>query len=80
METDLAWGSSKHPRDNHGFIFKNTCKAVFEAIAFVFIMHPFDVGDRCVVNGVQLREECREYNFFLFCSLPEGMSQFCLLQ
>jgi len=28
-----------------GFRFRNACKAVFEAIAFVFVMHPFDVGD-----------------------------------
>lgn len=43
-----------------GFIFGNTYKTVFEAIVFVFVMHPFDVGDRCVVDGVQVREECSE--------------------
>lgn len=36
------------------FMFGNTCKMVFEAIIFVFIMHPFDVGDRCVIDGVQV--------------------------
>ncbi|KAK9050193.1 hypothetical protein SSX86_002548 [Deinandra increscens subsp. villosa] len=36
------------------FIFGNTCKTIFEAIVFVFIMHPFDVGDRCVIEGVQM--------------------------
>lgn len=36
------------------FVFGNACKTVFEAIIFVFIMHPFDVGDRCVVDGVQV--------------------------
>ncbi|KAL3500843.1 hypothetical protein ACH5RR_039936 [Cinchona calisaya] len=36
------------------FMFGNTCKTIFEAIIFVFVMHPFDVGDRCVVDGVQL--------------------------
>ncbi|MCO5567277.1 hypothetical protein L7F22_020967 [Adiantum nelumboides] len=36
------------------FIFGNTCKNVFEAIVFLFIMHPFDVGDRCIVDGNQL--------------------------
>lgn len=36
------------------FIFGNTCKIVFEAIIFVFVMHPFDVGDRCVIDGVQV--------------------------
>ncbi|KAL0311831.1 UNVERIFIED_CONTAM: Mechanosensitive ion channel protein 10 [Sesamum radiatum] len=35
------------------FVFGNTCKTIFEAIIFVFIMHPFDVGDRCVIDGVQ---------------------------
>ncbi|XWS72395.1 hypothetical protein CRYUN_Cryun02cG0036500 [Craigia yunnanensis] len=39
------------------FIFGNTCKTIFEAIIFVFVMHPFDVGDRCVVDGVQLLVE-----------------------
>ncbi|KAL2945138.1 Mechanosensitive ion channel protein 10 [Bienertia sinuspersici] len=27
---------------------------VFEAIIFVFIMHPYDVGDRCVIDGIQI--------------------------
>lgn len=36
------------------FIFGNTCKTAFEALVFVFVMHPFDVGDRCVIDGVQV--------------------------
>ncbi|THF95994.1 hypothetical protein TEA_009397 [Camellia sinensis var. sinensis] len=36
------------------FMFGNTCKTTFEAIIFLFVMHPFDVGDRCEVDGVQL--------------------------
>lgn len=36
------------------FMFGNTCKTIFEAIIFVFVMHPFDVGDRCLVDGVQV--------------------------
>ncbi|XP_052182203.1 mechanosensitive ion channel protein 10-like isoform X2 [Diospyros lotus] len=36
------------------FIFGNTCKTIFEALIFVFVMHPFDVGDRCVIDGVQM--------------------------
>ncbi|KAJ4967119.1 hypothetical protein NE237_018968 [Protea cynaroides] len=36
------------------FMFGNTCKTVFEAVVFVFVMHPFDVGDRCVIDGVQM--------------------------
>ncbi|KAJ7958399.1 Mechanosensitive ion channel protein [Quillaja saponaria] len=39
------------------FIFGNTCKTIFEAIIFVFVMHPFDVGDLCVIDGVQLLVE-----------------------
>lgn len=37
-----------------GFTFQNMCKTVFESIVFVFVMHPFDIGDRCVIEGVQL--------------------------
>ncbi|MQM21734.1 hypothetical protein Taro_054779, partial [Colocasia esculenta] len=37
-----------------GFMFQNTGKTVFESIIFVFVMHPFDVGDRCVIDGVQM--------------------------
>ncbi|KAI9123577.1 hypothetical protein K1719_004877 [Acacia pycnantha] len=36
------------------FIFGNTCKTIFEAIIFLFIMHPFDVGDRCEIDGIQV--------------------------
>lgn len=36
------------------FIFGNTCKTAFEAIIFLFVMHPFDVGDRCEIDGVQV--------------------------
>ncbi|KAG6414519.1 hypothetical protein SASPL_121891 [Salvia splendens] len=44
------------------FMFGNTCKTIFEAIIFVFVMHPFDVGDRCVIDGVQMIVE--EINIF----------------
>ncbi|KAF5449034.1 hypothetical protein F2P56_029522 [Juglans regia] len=36
------------------FIFGNTCKTIFEAIIFLFVIHPFDVGDRCEIEGVQM--------------------------
>ncbi|XP_042427913.1 mechanosensitive ion channel protein 6-like [Zingiber officinale] len=36
------------------FIFGNTLKMVFESIIFLFAMHPFDVGDRCEIDGVQM--------------------------
>ncbi|KAJ4728412.1 Mechanosensitive ion channel protein [Melia azedarach] len=37
-----------------GFMFQNTCKMIFESIIFIFVMHPFDIGDRCVIDGVQM--------------------------
>lgn len=36
------------------FMIGNTCKTTFEAIIFLFVMHPFDVGDRCEIEGVQM--------------------------
>lgn len=36
------------------FSFGNTCKMIFEAIIFLFVMHPFDFGDRCEINVVQV--------------------------
>ncbi|CAO2815673.1 unnamed protein product [Amaranthus hypochondriacus] len=36
------------------FVFGNTCKNVFESIIFLFVVHPFDVGDRCEIEGVQM--------------------------
>ncbi|KAI9106628.1 hypothetical protein K1719_022156 [Acacia pycnantha] len=39
------------------FMYGSTCKHIFEALIFVFVMHPFDVGDRCVVDGVPLLVE-----------------------
>ncbi|MCL7051609.1 hypothetical protein MKW94_006562 [Papaver nudicaule] len=38
-----------------GFMFQNTCKTIFESVVFVFVMHPFDVGDRCKIDGVMVR-------------------------
>ncbi|XP_065866472.1 mechanosensitive ion channel protein 6-like [Euphorbia lathyris] len=35
------------------FIFGNTAKTLFESIIFLFLIHPFDVGDRCEVDGEQ---------------------------
>ncbi|XP_065850937.1 mechanosensitive ion channel protein 10-like [Euphorbia lathyris] len=36
------------------FMFGNSVKTVFEAVIFVFLVHPFDVGDRCVIDGIQM--------------------------
>ncbi|KAK9666754.1 hypothetical protein RND81_14G208800 [Saponaria officinalis] len=32
------------------FIFGDTCKSLFQGLIFVYIVHPFDVGDLCVVD------------------------------
>lgn len=40
-----------------GVAFQGTCKTVLEAIIFVFVMHPFDIGDRCVIDGVQVTSQ-----------------------
>jgi mechanosensitive ion channel protein 4/5/6/7/8/9/10 len=45
------------------FMFGNTCKNIFEAIIFVFVMHPFDVGDRCVIDGVEVTYIAAKFNF-----------------
>ncbi|VFQ61510.1 unnamed protein product [Cuscuta campestris] len=34
------------------FVFGDTAKRAFEAIVFLFIMHPFDVGDCVLMDGV----------------------------
>lgn len=36
------------------FMFGNTAKTTFEAIIFLFVMHPFDVGDRVEIDGVHM--------------------------
>ncbi|KAK3422437.1 hypothetical protein EUGRSUZ_G02897 [Eucalyptus grandis] len=36
------------------FIFRYTCKTIFEGIVFLFVMRPYDVGDRCEIDGVQM--------------------------
>nr|XP_043624970.1 mechanosensitive ion channel protein 10-like [Erigeron canadensis] len=36
------------------FTFGNSAKSTFEAMIFVFLKHPFDIGDRCVIDGVQV--------------------------
>lgn len=36
------------------FVFGNTCKNVFESIIFLFVIHPYDVGDRCEIDAIQV--------------------------
>ncbi|PRQ28021.1 putative mechanosensitive ion channel MscS [Rosa chinensis] len=44
------------------FAFGNTCKNVFESIMFLFVAHPYDVGDCIVFEGVPMIVE--EMNIF----------------
>lgn len=36
------------------FIYGNQLKMVFESIIFLFVTHPFDEGDECEIEGVQM--------------------------
>jgi small-conductance mechanosensitive channel len=36
------------------FVFGNAARSTFESLIFLFIMHPFDVGDRIMVDNVSL--------------------------
>lgn len=51
------------------FIFGNFCKTVFEAIIFLFVIHPFDVGDRCEIGGIQVPKEFRVILHLLFTTV-----------
>nr|GFC58383.1 mechanosensitive ion channel protein 6-like [Tanacetum cinerariifolium] len=61
------------------FVFGNTCKTTFEAIIFLFVMHPFDVGDRCEIDTVQMVVE--EMNILTTVFLSPDMGDaidFCI--
>lgn len=45
------------------FVFGNTAKTLFESIIFLFVIHPFDVGDRCEIDGVQVHIDFRLHSF-----------------
>ncbi|KAK4415737.1 Mechanosensitive ion channel protein 10 [Sesamum alatum] len=54
LASGFFWSSFHHNFLLVVFMFGNTAKMIFEAIIFVFVVHPFDVGDRCVIDGVQM--------------------------
>lgn len=56
------------------FMFGNTAKTVFEDLIFVFVVHPFDVGDRCVIDGVQVPFFTLRFKHFLPLSPPSHYS------
>ncbi|KAJ6739299.1 MECHANOSENSITIVE ION CHANNEL PROTEIN [Salix koriyanagi] len=47
------------------FIFGNTAKTLFESIIFLFVIHPFDVGDRWEIDGLIVEEMNILTNLFL---------------
>ena len=36
------------------FIFGNSARSTFESLIFLFVVHPFDVGDRVVIDGQRM--------------------------
>ena len=62
------------------FIFGNTCKAIFEAIIFLFVMHLFDIGDRCEIDGIQqMFIHSRVYRFYFHVNKAEFVPLVCIL-
>ncbi|KAL4295670.1 hypothetical protein GQ457_12G021370 [Hibiscus cannabinus] len=43
------------------FLFGESCKTIFQVVIFIFVIHPFDVGDCCVVDDVQVKA-CSHYH------------------
>ncbi|MCO5590474.1 hypothetical protein L7F22_044444 [Adiantum nelumboides] len=43
------------------FMFGNSAKNVFESLIFLFVTHPFDVGDRIVVDGQTMLVEVLQF-------------------
>lgn len=48
---------------------------MFESIIFLFVMHPFDVGDRCEIDGVQVIFFTEYYLSFLEMALLNVFSR-----
>ncbi|GAB4842475.1 hypothetical protein Ancab_012449 [Ancistrocladus abbreviatus] len=55
------------------FIFGDTCKTLFEGIIFAFVKHPFAVGDRCIIDGIEMEVKRMSIltTIFLKLSPPE---------
>lgn len=39
------------------FMFGNSARVTFESLIFLFVTHPYDVGDRIVVDGQNMLVE-----------------------
>ena len=40
------------------FMFGNSVKTVYESIIYLFVVHPFDVGDKIIVDTVSSKASC----------------------
>ena len=40
------------------FMFGNSVKTVYESIIYLFVVHPFDVGDKIIVDTVSSKVSC----------------------
>lgn len=50
------------------FIFGDACRTLFQGIMFAYVVHPFDVGDLCVIDGNLVSELILTHNFDLISS------------
>ena len=55
-------------------IFGNYARNAFESLLFLFIMHPFDVGDRISIEGVPLMVEVDNSSFLIITDLTQNCS------
>lgn len=55
-------------------IFGNYARNAFESLLFLFIMHPFDVGDRISIEGVPLMVEVDNSSFLIITDLTHKSS------
>ncbi|GLT47771.1 hypothetical protein SLA2020_214350 [Shorea laevis] len=49
------------------FMFGNSAKSVYEGIIFVFVTHPFDIEDHCLINGEEMVVESMTLLTTVFC-------------
>lgn len=61
------------------FMFGNSVRTVYESIIYLFVVHPFDVGDKIIVDSVSSKVQC-PHCMLLVLSLTEAQfTPSCLL-
>ncbi|GAB4836915.1 hypothetical protein Ancab_001826 [Ancistrocladus abbreviatus] len=58
------------------FVFGDTCKTLFEGIIFAFVKHPFDVGDRCIIDGIEMEVKRMNILTTIFLNMSSGEETF----